>query len=141
VQLAAIDHALLTGEPLVFLYIIDTDSIHRADTLLQSAVRAELNWMGQTLLRIAHKRARATGLDTGLAVREGNVREAIADFVKASQATLLFLGAPRDNTADNFGNDAVEQFADVIRESTRIAVKIIRPEDRRGLPAGVNQDQ
>jgi nucleotide-binding universal stress UspA family protein len=131
VQSAAIEHAQTTGQRLIFLYVIDADTIHHADEALQAAVRAELNWMGNTLLRMAHKRARAAGLDAGIAIREGNVREAIALFVQTLQAGLLFLGAPRANTVDIFGDDEVERFALAIQESTGIAVEIIRPEGNR----------
>jgi hypothetical protein len=139
VQSAAIENAQRTGQRLIFLYVTDADTIHRADEALQAAVRAELNWMGNTLLRMAHKRARMAGLDAGIAIREGKVREAIAQFVQTSQVRLLFLGAPRANTANIFGDDEVERFAFAIQESTGIAVKIIRPEGDRLHLAGVDE--
>jgi nucleotide-binding universal stress UspA family protein len=84
--------------------------------------------MGETLLRIAQKRADAAYLSTEVKIRRGNVREEIVQFVKDVEADVLVLGAPRGTTANVFGDDAIERLAEVIRQETAVSVEIVRPD-------------
>jgi nucleotide-binding universal stress UspA family protein len=128
-QIAAIEKAKKTDKPLLFLYIVDPNSLEEEiDASLEVAVLAELNWMGETLLRIAQKRADAAYLSTEVRIRRGNVREEIVRFMKDVEADLLVLGAPRGTTANVFGDDAIERLAETIRKETAVAVEIIRPD-------------
>lgn len=128
-QMAAIKQAKKTGKPLLFLYVVDPDSLdEEIDDSLKDAIWAELNWMGETLMRIAQKRADVAHLSTEIRIRRGNVHEEIVRFVKDVEADLLILGAPRGTTANVFGDDAIERLADVIRQETAVPVKIIRPD-------------
>lgn len=129
VQLEAIERAKENGERLVFLYVTDTDTVGNIDEMLVTSVRQELNWMGNVLLRIAQKRAELAGLEADVAIREGNVGEAIGRFLQESQARLLLLGAPRGTTANVFGDDAIEQFASSIQEETGVKVEVVRPQE------------
>jgi len=134
VQMEAIHLAKEMGMPLVFLYIIDEDVLKKVDPPMKTAVYDELMWMGKTLLRIAQKRAGVENLDAQLIVRTGDVKEEIGRFLKESNAGLLLLGAPRGTTANVFGDDAIEQFAQAIERNTNINVRIIRPEDQLQFP-------
>lgn len=128
-QMAAIEIAKETDKPLLFLYVVDPHSLeNEMDDSLKEAVGAELSWMGETLLRIAQKRADAAYLSTEVKIRRGNVREEIVQFVKDVEADVLVLGAPRGTTANVFGDDAIERFAEVIRQETAVSVEIIRPD-------------
>jgi nucleotide-binding universal stress UspA family protein len=128
-QMAAIAKAKETDKPLLFLYVVDPNSLEEEiDDSLKDAILAELNWMGETLLRIAQKRADAAYLSTEVKIRRGRVREEIIRFVKDVDADLLVLGAPRGTTANVFGDDAIERLAKVIREETAVFVEIIRPD-------------
>jgi nucleotide-binding universal stress UspA family protein len=127
-QMSAIQQARQTGAPLVFLYVTDPSSVGPVDVLLLPALRAELNWMGRTLLQVAKHRAESAGLLAHVEILEGQVREEIGRFLRESDAALLVLGAPRGNTANVFGDDAVEQFAHSIQTETGIAVQVVRPE-------------
>jgi len=129
VQKAAIERAKESGNPLVFLYITDPRSLGDYDESLVPYVREELEWMGETLLRTAKRRADAAQLHSELRVRQGNVREVICRFIEDNRASLLLLGAPRGTTANVFGDDAVEKFAKEIKDITGINVEVIRPED------------
>lgn len=128
VQIAAIRQAKETGCPLVFLYVTDPTSLGKFDDLLITAVKDELNWMGETLLRTAQRRADDAQLHSEVRIRQGNVRAEISLFLKECNAGLLLLGAPRGTTANVFGDDAVEKFAQSIMDSTGVEVGIIRPE-------------
>ena len=129
VQKAAIDHAKASGNPLVFLYITDPHSLGEYDESLVPYVREELEWMGETLLRTAQRRADSSELISEVRVRQGNIQEEICRFLKDSQASLLLLGAPRGTTANVFGDDAVERVAQQIMDDTGVKVEVIRPED------------
>jgi len=128
VQIAAIRQAKETGCPLVFLYVTDPSSLGSFEGGVLTAVRKELNWMGETLLRTAQRRADDAQLHSEVRIRQGNVREEISHFLKEHDAGLLLLGTPRGTTANVFGDDAVEKFAQSIMDSTGVKVGLIRPE-------------
>lgn len=128
VQVAAIDRAKATGKPLIFLFVTDPLSVSAYDEGLAEAVKAELNWMGETLLRVAQMRADSARVISEVRIRQGNVKEEIPRFLKEVGADLLFLGAPRGTTANVFGDDAIEQFGNQIERDSGIPVEIVRPE-------------
>ena len=127
-QEAAIRRARIEGKPLVFLYITSPDSLGDVDEQLIPAIRQELNWMGQTLLQVAKGRAEAAGLKATVEIREGAVQMEIERFLQESNAEVLILGAPRGLTANVFGDDVVEQFAQTIQADTGIEVQVIYPD-------------
>jgi nucleotide-binding universal stress UspA family protein len=140
-QLEAIRLSKEMGERLVFLYVIDPRSLGEFDDTLLDAVEEELDWMGQTLLGIAQRRAHMAGLEAGMAIRQGDVRAEISRFLEEAEAKRLLLGAPRGATANVFGDDAVEQFALAVEEKTNIPVQIVRPETVEGEKTAVMPGQ
>ena len=129
VQQAAIKRAKESGNPLIFLYVTDPYNLGEFDKILIPFVHEELEWMGETLLRTAQRRAEAAQLHSEARVRQGNVREEICRFLKDANASLLLLGAPRGTTANVFGDDAVEKIARQIMDATGVKVEVVRPED------------
>lgn len=128
VQLEAIEQAKETGQQLIFLYVVDDDTIGDYDEELVAAIRKEFDWLGQALLRVARQRAEQSDVAAEIQIRHGNVRREIEKFLQDSDAELLLLGAPRGTTATYFGDDAIEQFAATIHEETGVKVKVVRPE-------------
>ena len=127
VQQAAVTYARERGTGLVFLFVIDTGSVEQEDAELVAAVHDELLFLGQTLLRIAKKRAANYQVAAEIIVRDGRVKEQITKFLDESSAELLLLGAPRGTTDTTFGDDVIEQFAESIHRDTGVEVEIIRP--------------
>ena len=127
-QEMAIHQAQENQQKLIFMYVVDFKTLDDFDDSLLSPVRDELNWLGKSLLGIARNRASHAGVTAEIVIREGDVRLAIEEFLIESQAELLFLGAPRGTTANVFGDDAIEQFAQRIQDDTSVKVKIARPE-------------
>lgn len=127
VQQTAVATAIAGEKQLFFLYVSDPGTMEGIDEKTLPAVRAELNWMGQTLLRIAEKRAISSGLEAELVLREGPVRDVIGAFVQEVDAELLLLGAPRGTSANVFDHDEIDLFARSIHESTGVRVRIVRP--------------
>ena len=126
-QMAAIKRARKEGKPLVFLYVTAPDSLGDVDEQLLPAIRHELNWMGKTLLQVAKGRAEAAGLKASVEIREGNVQEQIEQFLQEAHAEVMMLGAPRGISANVFGDDAVERFAQLIQDDTGVEVLVIYP--------------
>ncbi|MCA9996417.1 MAG: universal stress protein [Anaerolineales bacterium] len=127
-QLAAIAQAKAENAALTFLYVVDPHSLRGVDDSLETAVSAELHWMGQTLLRIAQNRAHAAGLSTEISLRHGRTTDQICQFLQDTHADLLILGTPRGTTANVFGDDAIEQFATAVEQQTNVPVKLIHPD-------------
>ena len=127
VQQAAISYAREKGNELVFLFVIDTGSVEGEEDELVTAVRDELYFLGQTLLRIAKKRAANYQVAAEIVVRDGTVKDQITKFLGECSAELLLLGAPRGTSDTIFGDDVIEQFAEAIHRDTGVEVEIIRP--------------
>ncbi len=127
VQQTAVARAIAEDKHLIFLYVSDPASVEGIDAAALPAVRAELNWMGQTLLRIAERRAHDSGLKAELVLREGSVRDEICSLVTEVNAELLLLGAPRGTSANVFGSSEIEEFATFIHNTTSVRVQIVRP--------------
>jgi hypothetical protein len=77
---------------------------------------------------MARNRAELAGVTAEIVLREGDVRQQIEEFLQESGAEILFLGAPRGTSANVFGDDAIEQFAQAIQERTHVRVEVARPE-------------
>ncbi len=129
VQERAIARAKETDKPLVFLYVADPHSLDDdLEPALQTAVSAELHWMGETLLRIAQTRADEMYLATDVKIREGDVKKEIIQFLSDNETDLLMIGAPRGTTANVFGDDTIELLAEAIMQETAVTVEIVRPD-------------
>lgn len=137
-QETAIRYAQEKDQNLIFMYVVDFKTLDEFDDSLLPAVREELTWLGQSLLRIARHRAEQAGVTAEIVIREGNVQQKIEEFLQETHADILFLGAPRGTTANVFGDDAIEKFAQKIQDDTGIRANIARPES---LQASVNGEQ
>lgn len=127
-QEVAIRYAQEHQKELIFMYVVDFETLDEFDDSLTPAVREELTWLGQSLLRIAGNRAEQAGVSAEIVIREGKVQAVIEAYLQESQADLLILGAPRGTSANVFGDDAIEKFAQRIQEDTGVRAEIARPE-------------
>lgn len=129
VQLAAIDQAKRSGNPLVFLYVATPGNMGNNSVALQEAIREEMIWLGKALLYVAEKRANDAGLKVELVILVGSVQDEICNYLTGHKASVLLLGAPRGTTAELHGDDAIERFASRITENSGVNVQVIRPEE------------
>jgi nucleotide-binding universal stress UspA family protein len=127
-QEVAIRYAQEKQRDLIFIYVVDFKTLDDFDDSLLPSVREELTWLGQSLLRIARRRAEQAGVTAEIVILEGDVRLVIEKFLQDTHAEVLILGAPRGTTANVFGDDAIEQFAQRIEEDTGVRAEIARPE-------------
>ncbi|NIP22735.1 MAG: universal stress protein, partial [Phycisphaerae bacterium] len=114
-QEAAIRYARENQYKLIFMYVVDFKTLDEFDDSLLPSVREELTWLGQSLLRIARHRAEQAGVTAEIVIREGDVMLEIEDFLQEIKADQLILGAPRGTTANVFGDDSIEKFAQSIQ--------------------------
>ena len=128
-QKKAIAYADKRKSELIFLYIVDINSIEEVDDKMKGALRNELSWLGRVLLRIAQKRADNAQVVSEIVIREGMVKDEICQFLEERSADLLLLGAPRGTTAAIFGDDSIELFAQEISETSGVPVEIVRPKE------------
>ncbi len=136
VRRRAIQLAVEEDRPLVFLYVVDISFAEDmgpglGDTGAPAALYAELKWVGRALLSIAQQQALRVGVNAEIAIREGAVREQIAQYVSEAGAARLLLGAPRGRTALVADEDGVELLAQGIREATGVLVDVVRPPPAR----------
>ena len=127
-QLEAIRAARDAGTALTFLYVVDVNMLGAVDEKLAKSVRAELEWLGGALLRVAKQRAEQVGVDVDIVILEGVVRDEIIRYLRDNHASLLLLGAPRGTTS-RFGDDAIELFARSIEQEAGTSVLVVRPEE------------
>jgi hypothetical protein len=128
VQMAAIEQAKESGNPLVFLFVVSPDSVVDVESGLEEAVLEELTWLGKAVLNVAEDRAQGEGMDSEKVIRIGNVRDEICGYLTEHGASLLLLGAPRSATTSIFGDDPVERFASSIHDTTGVDVAVVRPD-------------
>lgn len=126
VQEQAVAYSYLSGSELIFLYVVDTSALVTSGEKLAQAMSAELNWLGQTVLRIAQARADNAGISSEIVIREGQLREEICQILRERSADLLLLGAPLAKTFAATASDAIEQFADSLLQETGVCVEIVR---------------
>lgn len=131
VQEAAIEQAKAEERPLIFLFVADPKSLgDEVDAGLKTAVLSELTWMGETLLRMAQRRADTALIPSEVKIRQGPVSQEIGRYLAENDVNLLMLGAPRGTTANVFGDDAIEQFAAAIEAETNVPVTVVRPDEK-----------
>ena len=128
VQRAAVAHAKEADARLEFLYVVDDEVIEGISNTLRPALRQELLWIGRTLLELAARRGRLEGVSAEIIVLEGTVRDQIIAYLREHNVLALYVGAPRGTTANNFGDDEIEQFALMVERDTDTKVHVARPD-------------
>ncbi|HFC12074.1 MAG TPA: universal stress protein [Anaerolineae bacterium] len=128
-QIAAIDLARRENARLVFLYVVDETLFSDVDAVMQSALKEELLWIGQSLLQLARNRGRALGVSAETVILEGNFTQQLIAFLRETKPISMVLGAPRGTTLNIFGDDQIEKFAIEIEGETGVDVLLVRPEE------------
>jgi len=128
VQMRAIDMARERGDQLIFLYVVNVNTLGEIEKNLEAAARMELEWFGRALLEIAQNRARRSGVDAEIEIRHGGVEEEIGIVLRDRAVDLLILGSPRPRSEQKkFTQTAIEEFAQNIERQTGVEVRIIAP--------------
>jgi nucleotide-binding universal stress UspA family protein len=126
-QERAIALAQERGEPLIFLFVVDTALIKPANKELADVVADELERLGRRLLCIAQARAREQGVEAEMAIRHGNVQQGVESFLREVNADTLLIGAPRSGTEHPaFDPAALDEFAERIRAAIGAEVIVVK---------------
>jgi nucleotide-binding universal stress UspA family protein len=125
-QERAIALARERGDPLIFLFIADTNFTRPANAALAEALADELERLGKGLLCIAYSRAQEQGVSAEMVVRHGAVRQVIQDFLREVKASTLILGAPGTGSEKKtFSPGEMPQFARQITANTGVEVLVV----------------
>lgn len=126
-QERAITLARERGADLIFLCVVNPDFAEPTNERLQEALQDELKRLGHSLLCIAQARSRKKDVKAKTAIRCGKVRQEIEAYLKEVQADTLILGAPAtESSMHAFGDEAINKFAEEIRQSTDVEVIIVK---------------
>ena len=125
-QERAIALARETGDPLIFLFVADTNFAQPSNASLADALIDELERLGRGLLHIARSRAEKQDISAEMVVRHGAIRQTIVEFLREVQASALVLGAPGTGTEKKtFSPGELPQFAQEINASTGVEVIVV----------------
>jgi nucleotide-binding universal stress UspA family protein len=125
-QERAITLAHQRAEPLIFLFVADTNFTQPANEALAEALADELEQLGRRLLCIAQARAHEQGVSADMVVRRGVLRQAIEDFLCEVNASALVIGGPQtDSETRAFAPGEVAQFAQEIHVATGVEVVVV----------------
>jgi nucleotide-binding universal stress UspA family protein len=125
-QERAIALAQERGDPLIFVFIVDTALVRPANKDLADIVVDELERLGQRLLCIAQARAREQGVEAEMAIRHGGVQQGVESFLREVNAGTLVIGAPRSGAEHPaFDPSAMDEFAERIRSSIGVEVIVV----------------
>lgn len=115
---------------LTFLFVVDTEFLSHALVGPPSVIHQQLRDMGEFIMTTLQERAKESGVDAEHAVREGEVREQITEYVKEKDVDVLVMGRPVEETeASRFDAGTVSNFAAALEHETGIEVVLVGQED------------
>lgn len=126
VQEFAIDYARQNKKTIVFVHIVDIQTIASDVESLKSAAREELTWLGRVTLSMARRRAEQAGIQVEVAILYGSIFEAICAYLAENPAEHVFLGSPHPGS-ENYSQrlERVQGFAERLRQASGIDVQMV----------------
>ncbi|MGD9100862.1 MAG: universal stress protein [Anaerolineae bacterium] len=111
---------------LTFLCIVDANFAGALSEKLAAALEDELRRLGRSLLHIAEVRAQEQGVSAQTVCMFGPVQENIKAYLQHVNASTLVIGQSRPNTINQvFCPDCVDDFAEMLRQSTSVEVIVV----------------
>ena len=128
VQEYTIDYARENHKSVIFLHVVDVDSLPLRNDVLREPAREELTWLGHVKLNTARRRAEAAGVKAVSIILYGTIFEVVRNYLLTSPVEMVLIGSPYPGT-DNYDQrlERVHQFAARLSQSTNIQVKVITP--------------
>lgn len=112
----------------VFLYVVNLDFLTATASSRSHVIREELTELGQFILETARLQADQAGVQSEVAVREGNVSDQIVAQSQESEARYIVLGAPRGDREQNvFARHGLDAFAERLQADT--GAQVVLAED------------
>ena len=114
------------GASLIFLFVVDAAFVRMTNKDLADVVADELERLGRRLLSVAQARAREHDIDAEVAIRHGDVQQAVDGFLREVNAGALVIGAPRSSAEHPaFDPAALDEFAARIRADVGVEVIVV----------------
>lgn len=118
---------------LTFLFIVNAEFLSHAMIGPPSIIHEQLRQMGEFIMATLQAKAQASGVPADYAVREGEVREQIRQYLEENEVDTLVMGRPIEETeASLFDPGSVSNFAAVLERETGVEVILVGQEDVLG---------
>lgn len=130
----AVDRAIRLAKErdadLTFLFVVDTEFLSHALVGPPSVIREQLRDMGEFIMATHQARAEEAGVMAEYAVREGEVREQIVEYIEEKDVDVLVMGRPIEETeAARFDAGSVSNFAAALEHGSGVEVVLVSQED------------
>ncbi len=118
---------------LTFLFVVDVEFLCYATIGPLSIVHQQLRDMGEFIMATLQAKAQELGVASDYAVREGEVREQIRQYVEENDVDVLVMGRPLQETnAAIFDAGTVSNFAAALERDAGVEVILVGQEDVLG---------
>jgi nucleotide-binding universal stress UspA family protein len=115
---------------LTFLFVVDIEFLSHATVGPLSIIHQQLRDMGEFIMATLQAKARESGVTADYAVREGEVREQIRQYLEENQVDALVMGRPVEETeVAVFDAGTVSNFAAALERETGIEVILVSQKD------------
>lgn len=102
VHRVAIEAVAGTDDEVLFVHVLGTAAYRSQPPYLQEAIRLELEWLLNALVRLAQDQTGAEHLNAEILVREGDLLDEIINTVVTSDASTLVMGHPQAQPHTSF---------------------------------------
>jgi len=120
-QDVAIAMAKDSGDPLLFLFVVDSSFLDNIAAPVVVDMDVRLEDMGKFELARAKERGLSQGVESETIVCHGKLRSELIATARENDVTTIVLGRPMGKEAI-FAENALKEFADAIHEETGIEV-------------------
>ncbi len=126
----AIELACNYDARLTFLYVLDVEFLKFTTVGHTEMVFDELDKMGEfMMIRLCEYAAQGGCAKADYAIRHGEIRREIMNYLMETQPDILVLGRPRDASEEEappaFEDEGILQFAEEIRRRTGVQVELV----------------
>jgi len=115
-----------SGE-LIFLHIVDINSLGIENPKLLEAAKEEMTWLAWATLGLAFRRAHNASVEGERVVRFGKLYDTVLEYLREHPADRLLMGSPHPEVeAYEKRLDKIIHFARMIEEQTGVVVDIVK---------------
>jgi nucleotide-binding universal stress UspA family protein len=127
----SIELAKETGLPLYFMYVVNLDFLTHTSSSRTHTLSGQMHQMGEFILLTAQSTAANNGISAERVIRQGQVREEIANLCHEVDAAWLVIGHPKGQEEnDLFTHEMLQKFIERIEQET--GAKVVMPDEDNG---------
>jgi nucleotide-binding universal stress UspA family protein len=127
----SIELAKETGLPLYFMYVVNLDFLTHTSSSRTHTLSGQMHQMGEFILLTAQSTAADNGIAAERVIRQGQVREEIANLCHEVDAAWLVIGHPKgEEESDLFTHEMLQKFIERIEQET--GAKVVMPDEDNG---------